>query len=78
MTIEPRSSPYQRRQIKHLATDGVLAKDRSGHGSLVDVELLAQGQVLEGELAVAANEEGEEPKQPEHERDHRALIVLGS
>ncbi len=27
MTIEPRSSPYQRRQINHLATDGVLAKD---------------------------------------------------
>ena len=50
----------------------------AGHGSLVDVELLAQGQVLKGELAVAANEEGEEPKQAEHERDHRALIVLGS
>ena len=33
---------------------------------------------LESELAVAANEEGEEPKQAEHERDHRALIVLGS
>ncbi len=28
MTIEPRSSPYQRRQINHLATDRVLAKDR--------------------------------------------------
>jgi hypothetical protein len=28
VTIEPRSSPYQRRQIKHLAPDGVLAKDK--------------------------------------------------
>jgi len=28
VTIEPRSSPCQRRQINHLATDGVLAKDR--------------------------------------------------
>ena len=27
MTIEPRSSRYRRRQINHLATDGVLAKD---------------------------------------------------
>ena len=28
MTIEPRSSRYRRRQINHLAPDGVLAKDR--------------------------------------------------
>jgi IstB-like ATP binding protein len=28
VTIKPRSSPYQRRQINHLATDGVLARDR--------------------------------------------------
>ena len=32
MTIESRSSPYQRRQINHLATDGVLAKDTSRRG----------------------------------------------
>jgi hypothetical protein len=31
VTIKPRSSPYQRRQINHLATDGVLAKDRILH-----------------------------------------------
>jgi hypothetical protein len=36
-----------------------------GHRSLVDGELLAQGQVLEGELAVAAEEEGEEAEQVE-------------
>ena len=30
---------------------------------LVDGELLAQGQVLDGELALAAEQEGEEPKQ---------------
>ena len=41
------------------------AEPRPGHRSLVDGELLAQGQVLEGELAVAADEEGEEPKQVE-------------
>jgi len=28
VTIERRFSPYQRREINHLATDGVLAKDR--------------------------------------------------
>jgi hypothetical protein len=49
-----------------------------GHRSLIDGELFAQGQVLEGELAMAAKEEGEEPKQVEQERDHRAGIVSGS
>ena len=39
----------------------------SGQGSLVDVELLAQGQVLESEPAVAAEEEREESKQVEQE-----------
>jgi hypothetical protein len=38
--------------------------------------VLLQGQVLEGELAVAAEEEGEYPKQVE--RDHRVEIVAGS
>jgi hypothetical protein len=32
--------------------------------------VLAQGQVLEGELTMAADEEREEPKQVEHEGDH--------
>jgi hypothetical protein len=36
--------------------------------------LLAQGQVLEGELAVATDEEGEEPEQVEEERDHEARL----
>jgi len=40
--------------------------------------LLAQGEVLEGELAVAAAEEREEPKQVEQESDHRAEIVVES
>jgi hypothetical protein len=34
----------------------------AGRESLVDGERLAQGQVLEGELAVAADEKGEEPE----------------
>jgi hypothetical protein len=51
---------------------------RPGRRSPVDGELLVQGQVLEGELAVATDEEGEEPKQVEQERDHRAGILSGS
>jgi len=47
-------------------------------GSLIYGELVAQGEVLEGELAVAAAEEGEEMKQVEQEGDHRAGIVSGS
>jgi hypothetical protein len=43
---------------------------RAWHRSLVDGELLAQGQVLESELAMAAEEEGEEPEQVEYEGDH--------
>jgi hypothetical protein len=31
---------------------------------------VSQGQVLNGELAVAAEEEGEEPKQMELDSDH--------
>jgi hypothetical protein len=38
--------------------------------SLVDGELLVQGQVLEGELALAADEEGDEPEQVKYEGDH--------
>jgi len=41
------------------------AELRAGRESLVDSELLAEGQVLEGELAVAAYEEGEEPEEVE-------------
>ena len=43
---------------------------RPGRRSLVDGELLVQGQVLEGELTMAADEEGEEPEQVEYEGDH--------
>ena len=50
------------------------AELRPGRRSLVDGELLAQGQVLEGELAVAADEEGEEPEQVEHEGDHEPRL----
>jgi hypothetical protein len=39
---------------------------------------VAQSQVLDGELAVAAEEEGEKPKQVEQESDHRVGIVSGS
>jgi hypothetical protein len=41
------------------------AEPRLGQPSLVDGELLAQGQVLERELAVAADEEGQESEQAE-------------
>jgi hypothetical protein len=42
--------------------------------SLVHGELLAQGQVLESELAVAADEEGEEPEDVEYESDHESRL----
>jgi hypothetical protein len=38
---------------------------------------MAKGEVLEGEMAAAIEEEGEEPKQVEQESDHRAEIVAG-
>ena len=40
--------------------------------SLVDGQLLPQGEVLEGEMVVAAAQEREEPEQVEEEGDHRA------
>jgi len=46
--------------------------------SHVDGELVPQGEILESELAVAAAEEREEPKQVEQEDDHRVGIVSGS
>ena len=54
------------------------AKLGSAHRSLVHGQLLVQGEVLEGELAMATEEEREEPKQVEQEGDHRAGIVAGS
>jgi hypothetical protein len=39
---------------------------------------VAQGEVLEGELAVAAAEEGEEAQQVEQRSDHGTAIVSGS
>jgi hypothetical protein len=43
---------------------------RAWRRQLVDGQPLAQGEVLEGELAVAAGEEGEEPEQVEYEGEH--------
>jgi len=54
------------------------AEFRPGHRSLVDGELLAQGEVLQDELAVAAPEEGEETEQVEEEGDHQARILARS
>jgi hypothetical protein len=44
-----------------------------GRGSLADGELLAQGQILEGELAVVIEEEGEEPEHVEQEADRSTI-----
>ena len=41
------------------------AKWRPDDRSFVDGELLAQGEVLESEVPMAAEEEGQEPKQVE-------------
>jgi hypothetical protein len=51
---------------------------RPGRRALVDGELLAQGQVLEGELAVAADEEGKEPEYVQYEGDHERGLWLAS
>jgi hypothetical protein len=45
---------------------------------LVGRELLAQGEVLESDVAVAAAEDREESEEVEQESDHRAAIVSGS
>jgi hypothetical protein len=42
--------------------------------SLVDGELLTQGEVLERELSVAAEEERKEPEQVEKERAHETRL----
>jgi hypothetical protein len=41
---------------------------------LVDGRLLAQGEVLESELAVAADAKGEEPEQMKEEGDHEPRL----
>jgi hypothetical protein len=50
------------------------AELRAGCLSLVDGKLLAHGQVFEGELTVAADEEWEEPKQVKHKGDHEPRL----
>jgi hypothetical protein len=51
---------------------------RPRHRLLVDGELVAQGQVLQGDMAVSTAEEGKQSKQAEQEGDHRAEIFSGS
>jgi len=46
--------------------------------SFVNGKRLAQDEVLQGELTVAAAEEGQETEQVEEEGDHRAGIVSRS
>jgi len=50
----------------------------SRRASLVDGELVAQGEILESELPVAAAQEGEEPNEVEQDGDHRARILSRS
>jgi hypothetical protein len=49
-----------------------LSKSRPIRRSLIDGQLLPQGEVFEGEVAVAAAQEREEPEHVEQEGDHRA------
>jgi hypothetical protein len=46
----------------------------AGPQSLVDGELLVQGEILKGELTMAADEEGEEPEEEKHEGDHEPRL----
>src|SRR5439155_5191227 len=70
----PGPDPGQRDPEKPISR----AELRPGHRSLVDGELLVQGEVLEGELAVAATKKGQEAKQLEQEGDHRTRMFSGS
>ena len=51
-----------------------LVELRARRHSLVDGELLTQGQVLEGELAVAADKERQKPQHVECEGDHERRL----
>ena len=66
--------PGQRDPKEPVAT----AQPRSGHRPPVHGELLAQGEILEGELPVAAAEEREESEQGEQRADQKTAIVSGS
>ena len=70
----PGPDPGQRHPEKPISR----AELRPGHRSLVDGELLEQGEVFEGEVAVAAAKKGQEAKQLEQEGDHRTRIFSGS
>src|SRR5438874_8784490 len=70
----PGPDPGQRHPEKPISR----AELRPGRRSLVDGELLVQGEVFEGELAVAAAKKGQEAKQLEQEGDHRTRIFSGS
>jgi hypothetical protein len=52
--------------------------ERYWWAGLYTVSCLAQGEVSEGELPVAAAEEREESKHVEQEGDHRTEILSGS
>ena len=68
----PPAGPDSGQPDPQQAVDG--AQPRPGRHSLVDGELLAQGQVFEGDLTMAADDEGEEPKQVEHKGDHEPRL----
>ena len=51
------------------------AELRPGHHSLVSGQLLAQGEILERDVAVAADEERKEPEQVKQERDHEPRLL---
>ncbi|MGH7331931.1 MAG: hypothetical protein ACREKS_04125 [Candidatus Rokuibacteriota bacterium] len=52
--------------------------DSGGPPAVVYRELVAQGEVLEGEVAVAAAEDREELEEANQESDRRACTVAGS
>jgi hypothetical protein len=54
------------------------AQPRAGHRPPVHGELLAQGEVLEGKLPVAAAEEREESERGEQRADHKPAMASGS
>jgi hypothetical protein len=70
----PPARPHSRQ--RDLEESVAPAHLRPGHRLLVDGKLVAQGQVLQGHVAVSAAEEGQQPKQVEQEGDHRPGFSL--
>src|SRR3989454_2090535 len=74
--VHPPAGPHPRERDPEESV--APAHLRPSHRLFVDGELVAQGQVLQGDMAVSAAEEGKQSQQAEQEGDHRNGIFSGS